>query len=68
MEALIEPADETRTNQSAVVCLVSGGIDSPVATWLMMKKRLTRETIGSKCIGAGEKGHYFFPKEEELIR
>jgi hypothetical protein len=34
----------------------------------MMKKRLTRETIGSKCIGAGEKGHYFFPKEEELIR
>ncbi|UCC27466.1 MAG: hypothetical protein JSW29_05135, partial [Candidatus Bathyarchaeota archaeon] len=25
-------------SQSKVICLVSGGIDSPVATWLMMRK------------------------------
>ena len=41
MEALIKSAQKTKTDPSAVVCLVSGGIDSPVATWLMIKKGLT---------------------------
>jgi thiamine biosynthesis protein ThiI len=41
VEALTKSADETKTNRSTVVCLVSGGIDSPVATWLMIKKGLT---------------------------
>ena len=28
-------------NEGKVVCLISGGIDSPVAVWLMMRKSLT---------------------------
>ncbi len=41
MDTLTKSTDEITTNRSAVVCLVSGGIDSPVATWLMIKKGLT---------------------------
>ena len=42
---LTKPAEEIKANRSAVVCLVSGGIDSPVATWLMIKNGL-----GPTCV------------------
>ena len=41
VKALIRSAEATKINRGAVVCLVSGGIDSPVATWLMIKNGLT---------------------------
>jgi thiamine biosynthesis protein ThiI len=41
VKAMSEPADGIKASRGTVVCLVSGGIDSPVATWLMIKKGLT---------------------------
>lgn len=41
VKTLTISADKITANRSAVVCLVSGGIDSPVATWLMIKKGFT---------------------------
>ena len=35
-----EKADSTKKERGKVVCLVSGGIDSPVAVWLIIKKNL----------------------------
>jgi len=35
-----ETTDAAEKNQRKVVCLVSGGIDSPVAAWLMIRKGL----------------------------
>ncbi len=40
MRALTGFMDATNRNQETVVCLVSGGIDSPVAVWLAAKKGL----------------------------
>jgi thiamine biosynthesis protein ThiI len=39
-ESLKESADKIKNSQGVVVCLVSGGIDSPVATWLMIRNGL----------------------------
>jgi len=41
VRALTESMDATTRNQETVVCLVSGGIDSPVAVWLVIKIGLT---------------------------
>ena len=41
MKALTKSLDAANGNQEVVVCLVSGGIDSPVAVWLAAKKGLT---------------------------
>jgi len=38
---MTETTDAAGKNQRRVVCLVSGGIDSPVAAWLMIRKGLT---------------------------
>ena len=38
---MTEPADQIKGNLGVVVCLVSGGIDSPVATWLTIRNGLT---------------------------
>jgi len=38
---MIESIDAAGKSQRKVVCLVSGGIDSPVAAWLMIRKGLT---------------------------
>ncbi len=35
-----QQTDSTKKEQGKVVCLVSGGIDSPVATWLIIRKNL----------------------------
>ena len=40
MRALTRFVDATTRNQEMVVCLVSGGIDSPVAVWLVIKRGL----------------------------
>lgn len=40
MRALTTFADAATRNQETVVCLVSGGIDSPVAVWLVMERGL----------------------------
>ena len=45
VDALTRSADETTINRSTVVCLVSGGIDSPVATWMMIKNGLTHTCV-----------------------
>jgi len=37
---LTKPDDKIKADPGAVVCLVSGGIDSPVATWLMIRNGL----------------------------
>jgi len=38
---LAEPAEAIKDNRGVVVCLVSGGTDSPVATWLIIRSGLT---------------------------
>ncbi len=40
MRALTRFVDAATRNQEMVVCLVSGGIDSPVAVWLVIKRGL----------------------------
>jgi thiamine biosynthesis protein ThiI len=38
---LTKSTDKIKNGHGAVVCLVSGGIDSPVATWLIIRNGLT---------------------------
>lgn len=40
METVFKPIDAAESHAGKVVCLLSGGIDSPVAVWLMVQKNL----------------------------